>query len=187
MIRIVTDFSAKRKILKNFGRLFQIFTHIQSDGADTDRFGWSVAVSGETAIVGSHFDDIGTNTNQGSAYIFARSGTTWSEQQKLTASDGAGNDNFGRSVAISGNAIIVGADMDDIGTSADQGSCYVFVNNSVTSNNDQTFDFDDHGKSDLGVFRPSNSTWFVNRSTAGTLIQSFGIAGDVAVPNAFIP
>jgi len=48
-------------------------------------------------------------------------------------------------------------------------------------------DYDGDGKFDAGVFRPSNNTWFVQRSTAGTLIQQFGINGDFPVPNAFVP
>lgn len=47
-------------------------------------------------------------------------------------------------------------------------------------------DYDGDGKFDAGVFRPSNSTWFVQRSTAGTLIQQFGIAGDVPLPSVFV-
>ena len=69
----------------------------------------------------------GTNSDQGSAYIFVRSGATWSEQQKLTASDGAASDQFGWSVAISGDTAIIGAYLDDIGTNNDQGSAYIFV------------------------------------------------------------
>ena len=48
-------------------------------------------------------------------------------------------------------------------------------------------DYDGDGKFDAGVFRPSSNTWFVQRSTAGTLIQAFGIAGDLPLPNAFVP
>lgn len=48
-------------------------------------------------------------------------------------------------------------------------------------------DYDGDGKIDAAVFRPSSQTWFVQRSTAGTLIQTFGIAGDFPVPNAFVP
>jgi len=47
-------------------------------------------------------------------------------------------------------------------------------------------DYDGDGRSDAGVFRPSSNTWFVQRSTAGTLIQAFGIAGDKPVPNAYV-
>ncbi len=99
------------------------------DGAANDRFGISVAISGETAIVGANLDDIGANSDQGSAYIFVRSGTFWTQQQKLTASDGAGFDNFGNSVSINGDTVIVGAFGDDVGVNGSQGSAYVFARN----------------------------------------------------------
>ncbi len=76
---------------------------IASGGADYDYFGFSVAISGETAVVGAYRDDVGANSNQGSAYVFVRGGATWTQQQKLTASDGAADDGFGYSVAISGD------------------------------------------------------------------------------------
>lgn len=80
----------------------------------SDQFGYSVAVSGDFAIVGAPFEDedaAGDNTipGAGCAYIFVRNGTNWTMQQKIVASDRATNDNFGISVAISGNYAIVGA------------------------------------------------------------------------------
>ena len=62
-----------------------------SDGAFTDFFGCSVAVDGDTALVGANDKKIGS---QGAAYVFVRSGTTWSQQQELTASDGAAGDDL---------------------------------------------------------------------------------------------
>ena len=71
-----------------------------ADGAAWDWFGHSVALSGDTAVVGAPSDDVGANEYQGSAYVFTRSGTTWSQQAKLTAADGAREDAFGCSVAL---------------------------------------------------------------------------------------
>ncbi len=98
-----------------------------ADGAAGDLFGSSVAFSGDTALVGAPADDSGANTNQGSAYVFTRSGTTWTQQAQLTAADGAGSDNFGTTVALSGDTAIVGASFDDVGANVDQGSAYVFT------------------------------------------------------------
>ena len=101
-----------------------------SDGAADDSFGHSVAVSGDTVVVGAGFDNVGPNANQGSAYVFVKPGGGWvsaTETAKLTASDGAGNDRLGQSVAVSGDTVVVGAYFDNVGTNADQGSAYVFV------------------------------------------------------------
>ncbi|RME26410.1 MAG: hypothetical protein D6806_06325, partial [Deltaproteobacteria bacterium] len=98
-------------------------------GSPDERLGWSVSISADTVVVGAYLDDIGTNTDQGSAYVFVRNGTSWSQQAKLLASDGASGDKFGSSVSISGDTIVVGSYQDDIGTNTDQGSAYVFVRN----------------------------------------------------------
>ncbi len=58
--------------------------------------------------------------------MFVRSGGIWGEQQKLTAGDGAAGEAFGSSVAISGEALVVGAIGDTVGTNVAQGSAYVF-------------------------------------------------------------
>lgn len=93
----------------------------------TDSFGSDVAISGDTAVVGAKGDDIGTSVDQGSVFVFVRSGATWSQQAKLTAGDGAAGDNFGFSVAISSNTIVVGAPNDDTGSNSNQGAAYIFV------------------------------------------------------------
>jgi hypothetical protein len=98
-----------------------------SDRAAGDSFGWSVAVSGDVVVVGA----IGANNLQGAAYVFVKPEASWATTSafsaKLTASDGAANDRFGRSVAVSGDVVVVGAIYDDIGANTDQGSAYVFV------------------------------------------------------------
>src|SRR5207302_2396331 len=83
---------------------------IANDGAAHDLFGAGVGISGDTVVVGSPFADINSVFNQCAAYVFVRSGTTWSLETKLTASDGEigaafGNDN----VAIDNDLIVIGA------------------------------------------------------------------------------
>ena len=76
-----------------------------SDAAAGDLFGASVAVSGDTVVAGAYVDDTPAGVDAGSAYVFVRSGGTWTEQQKLTASDAAAGDQFGVSVAVSGDTV----------------------------------------------------------------------------------
>src|SRR5262245_21948840 len=80
-----------------------------SDAASNDLFGHSVSIYGDTAVVGSVLDTNAGGTNAGSAYVFVRSGTVWTQQAKLTASDAGGGDNFGQSVSISGDTALIGA------------------------------------------------------------------------------
>lgn len=99
---------------------------IASDGASGDQFGYSVAVSadGSTVVVGADTDDVGSNANQGSAYVYRWNGSSWVQVPKLTASDGAASDYFGWSVAVSedGNTVVVGA----VGDDSSKGSAYVY-------------------------------------------------------------
>src|SRR6266511_3701842 len=100
---------------------------LASDGGAFDLFGGnSLAISGETVVVGAELGGAAAN-RQGSAYVFARSGTVWTQQQKLLASDGEPFDNFGWSVGISGGTVVVGAMFDDGAGGGNQGSAYVFV------------------------------------------------------------
>ncbi|NQW16155.1 MAG: fibronectin type III domain-containing protein [Chloroflexi bacterium] len=98
-----------------------------SDAVSSKFFGYSVAVSGDAAVVGARLDaDAGSFS--GSAYVFARSGSVWNQQSKLTASDAATGDLFGSSVAISGGTVVIGAEHDVIDESGDiKGSAYIFV------------------------------------------------------------
>ncbi|MEW6072022.1 MAG: hypothetical protein AB1726_05405 [Planctomycetota bacterium] len=97
---------------------------VAADGSSGDQFGWSVALSLDTAVVGAHLDLIG-GVQKGSAYVFVRSGSTWSQQAQLVAGDGAAEDYFGVAVSVSGDAAVIGAYGDDVG-GTNQGSAYVF-------------------------------------------------------------
>jgi predicted amidohydrolase len=92
-----------------------------SDGADNDRFGYSVAVGSGRIVVGSFFDDDNGDAS-GSAYIYDLDGTN---ETKITASDGAGGDQFGHSVAVGNGRIVVGAHFDDDDGSK-SGSAYIY-------------------------------------------------------------
>jgi hypothetical protein len=96
-----------------------------SDAAADDRFGYSVCISGDWVIVGDPYND-GNDIDTGSVYIFRRTDTEWVQQSKLTASDGAGDDLFGKSVSISGNYAIVGAQQHSSDNEEDCGAAYIF-------------------------------------------------------------
>jgi len=120
----------------------------------TDNFGHSVAIEGDTIVVGAHLEDSnatgvdgdGANNaidNSGAAYVFARVGTTWSQQAYLKSPSGGVDDNFGISVGVSGDTVIVGAHQEDsnaIGingnpannSALNAGAAYVFVRNGST-------------------------------------------------------
>jgi trimeric autotransporter adhesin len=111
-----------------------------SDGTAGDRFGITVAVSGDgnTALVGALFASVGSNSSQGAAYLFVKPASGWAtttETAKLTASDGAANDSFGISVGISagGNTAVVGSRGATIGSNSSQGAAYVFSLNQAAT------------------------------------------------------
>jgi FG-GAP repeat len=104
--------------------LMQKLTDATSAGFDV--FGVSVSISGNYAIVGAPFDDVGANANQGSASIYQYNGSNWILMQKITDATGAASDQFGWSVSISGNYAIVGAKGDDGAAGADQGSASIY-------------------------------------------------------------
>ena len=117
-----------------------------SDAEASDQFGYSVAIDGDTAIVGARVEDTGA-TNAGAAYIFTRSGSTWTQQQKIQASDLEQNDYFGERVDISGDTVIVGAKLEDTGgTSA--GSAYIFTRSGSTWTQQQKIQASDAEASD---------------------------------------
>ena len=93
-----------------------------SDGAANDNFGRSVAVGSGRIVVGAWYDDVNSNTDQGSSYIYDLDGTN---EIKITASDGAASDNFGHSVAVGSGRIVIGAYNDD-DNGLTSGSAYIY-------------------------------------------------------------
>jgi len=115
----------------NWGQVKKL---LASDGTIGDQFGYAVAVSGDIITVGAPVDDVGSNGDQGSAYVFARNqggSNNWGQIKRLNAADGASGDQLGFSVAISGELIVAGAVVDNGG----RGSAYIFSRNQGGANN----------------------------------------------------
>ena len=122
--------------------------------AANDEFGISVAIDGETIVVGAHQNDADENDNdEGAAYVFTRVSGIWGQKAKLTASDAAENDEFGISVAVHGETVVVGAHLDNANDDdADSGAAFVFT-------------------------KPGNSGW-ANATETAKLTASDGVAND---------
>ena len=98
---------------------------VASDAEAGDRFGWGVSINGNTVVIGAPgVDDAGSRS--GSAYVFVRDGTSWTQQAKLAASDANLGDWLGVSVSISGDTVVVGAFRDNNNSRFNAGSAYVF-------------------------------------------------------------
>jgi FG-GAP repeat/FG-GAP-like repeat len=112
-------------------------------------FGWSVAVEGNTAIVGDPAANVGSNSSQGMAFVYERSGTVWALSSSLTVSGGAEADYFGYYVALSGNTAAIAATRRDVAGNQNQGAVYIYNKNgtawtlqqSVTGQGGTTFEF----------------------------------------------
>ena len=100
---------------------------IASDGAPGDWLGYSVAMDGDIAGIGARLhNDPTAGDGSGAAYVFTRESGVWWEKAKLTASDGAAEDNFGFSVAVEDDTAVVGSWQDD-DNGLDSGSVYMFT------------------------------------------------------------
>lgn len=149
------------------GQWTQTAKLVADDGAASDGFGSSVATNGGVIFVGAPYATINGNGGQGAVYVFDNGDNGWSQTAKLVASDGSGNNNFGWSVAVSGNNIIVGAPA----AHALQGIAYIFTLN-------------DSGWTQAAELTASNGTPFcdfgysVAISGDKALIGSQGFPGD---------
>ena len=135
------------------------------DGAAGDVFGYSVALAGDTALVGAYGNGIGANALQGSAYVFTRSGASWSQQAQLTAGDGAAGDYFGYSVALAGDTALVGAVTDDVGAAVNQGSAYVFLLDAAAP------------VTTASLTPPANAAGWNKQATSATLSATDAVSG----------
>ncbi len=110
---------------------------VASERGNDDEFGWSVSIDGNYAAIGAIFEDedaneANSNTSTGSAYVFERdTNGNWAQVDKIVASDRTSADEFGWSVSLSGNKVVIGAWKDDVDatggdTLSQAGSAYFF-------------------------------------------------------------
>jgi hypothetical protein len=121
------DAGAAYVFLRNGSTWSQQSKLLASDAAADDRFGFSVAIASDSALVGAQTANTSAGNDAGSAYVFTRNTGVWTQQAKLTASDGAASDNFGHDVALSGDTALIGAPLDGTPTMLAIGSAYVFT------------------------------------------------------------
>jgi hypothetical protein len=142
-----------------------------SDGTGDNEFGWSVAISGSIAVVGA----FGKNFNTGAAYVFVQSGTSWTQQAELSASDGGSADWFGVAVAISGSTAVVGALR--TGAANGPGAAYVFTRSGTTWTQQAEL-LDPRSKADNDNF----ARWLV--ISGSTVVV--GASGSYSRPTAYV-
>jgi hypothetical protein len=162
-----------------------------SDKAAGDEFGNSVAISGDYAIVGAMLEDHnasgGSNLSKaGSAYIFKRNGSTWTQAKKIVASDREASDMFGVSVSISGDYAIVGAyneDQDKAGANTlnNSGSAYIFKNSSGNWTQANKIVALDRGNGDMFGYSVAISEDY---TIAGAYLESENTTGDNTLSSA---
>jgi hypothetical protein len=99
-----------------------------TDPSPFAQFGIAVDIAGDTLVVGAHGDD-DSGFQTGAAYIFRRTGTTWTQEQKIKANDEQAESAFGASISLNGQTIAVGAPSESSPNASFSGAVYAFVNN----------------------------------------------------------
>jgi hypothetical protein len=121
-------FQGQGSVFRFVGAAWAIEATLNStDGAANDLLGSSAAISGDTIVLGAPGKTVGINSFRGAAYVYTRSGSVWTQQSQLLASDGTAGDSFGCSVSIFGDTVVVGAYSKASGSSFNQGAAYVFT------------------------------------------------------------
>lgn len=135
---------------------------VPADVAADDVFGSAVAANTNQVVITSAGDDV----RRGSAYVYGLTGGTWVQQQKLLAGDGLADDNFGQSVTMSDNTMIIGAYGDD----SYRGSAYVFTNTGTTWTQQQKI---------IAANRIENEGMGYSMSMSGNNLVISGAGGDI--------
>jgi hypothetical protein len=157
---------------------------LANDAANSDYFGISVSISadGNTAIIGAYNEGTSPNSQQGAAYVFTRSGSTWTQQAKLLAGDAVSVDAFGYSVSLSsdGNTALIGAIYEDTSAATSNGAAYVFTRSGSTWTQQAKLLASDFGNNDqfgTSVYLSSDgNTALIGAATETTSFSSQGAA-----------
>lgn len=113
-------------VFRKAGRSWYLEAKITSPTpANEDNFGRALAIHGDLLVVTARKEEINA-PDVGAAYVFRHKGDSWIDEAKLTASDARTGDQFGQSIALTGDFIAVGANRADIGSNIDQGAVYLF-------------------------------------------------------------
>lgn len=149
-------------VFRRTGTTWAQEAYLKSSNAQSgDSFGISVGISGDTIVVGAYLEDSNqtfinngmpgsgdnSSVNSGAAYIFKRTGTTWIEEAYLKSSNSEAGDNFGSSVAIHGNTVVVGSKLED--------SSENYISNGALSSTDNSFS----GAGAAYVFSRHGAVW----------------------------
>jgi hypothetical protein len=102
---------------------------LASDPDSGDQFGGAVAISGSYLIAGAPFNDVSAQPDRGNAYIFSRSGTTWTQHAIISPTFGLPGDQIGKSVDIDGDKVLIGAPFDDNNNTVNAGCAYIYKRN----------------------------------------------------------
>ena len=155
---------------------------LASDGMAFDRFGYSVAVMGNTIGVGAREDDTAAGPDTGSEYLYTRTGTVWTEKQKLLPTDPHSGDRLGITSSFTSTGdLAIGAAEKALTNPNGQGAVYTFHQPQLIT----FFDYDGDARSDISVFRPSSGTWYLLRSQLGFTAVSWGLSSDKITPADF--
>ena len=146
------------------GNTWSLQQSFQGSDSGSGTFGQSIDIDGDTIAVGAYFFNGGGYSISGAAYIFTRSGSTWTQQQRLLAPSPQNNGYFGTTIALSGDSVIVG----EFGDNSLQGAAHIFTRSGSTWSHQQEI-------TASGGTNPGNRRFSIN----------LDIDGDTAVVGAY--
>jgi trimeric autotransporter adhesin len=182
------------------GGVWTAQAYLKPSSAGADHFGISVGISGDTIVVGAEYENSSTTgidtspdelaIEAGAAYVFFRSGVTWTQQAYLKAGNTGADDRFGAAVAISGDTVVIGAPIEDSGSvgvngipdesAPDSGAVYVFTRSGVTWSQEAYLKASNTGSGDVFGYSVAISE---NNLVVGSINEDSSTTGVNSAPN----